>query len=117
MILFLRNRKINVEAKEVSFFGKIWGLMFSRRESAKNLAFNFSKPVNTSIHSWFVFYPFLAIWLNEKKEIAEYKIVNPFSFSIKPRQKFKILIEIPINKRNAKVVKILDGKKTSLDGK
>ncbi|MBS3094996.1 DUF192 domain-containing protein [Candidatus Pacearchaeota archaeon] len=112
MIIFLkfRNKKIKVNAREVSFFGKIIGLMFSRREKAKNLLFKFSKSVNTPIHSWFVFYPFLAIWLDKKNKIIEYKKVKPFSFSIKPRREFKKLIEIPINKRNAKVVKTLDGK-------
>lgn len=105
-----RNKKINLNVVKVSFLGKIIGLMFSRREKANNLLFEFEKPTRIKIHSFFVFYDFLAVWFNEKGKIVEKKIIKPFSLGFSPSKKFVKLVEIPINKRNLKVVKTLVGK-------
>ena len=51
-----------------------------------------------AIHSFFVFFPFLAIWLDDKDKIIDSKVIKPFRFSILPSKKFVKLIEIPINK-------------------
>ena len=75
------------------------GLMFKRRERARALLFKFKKPVKMAIHSFFVFFPFFAIWLNEKDEIVGIKKVKPFKFRVLPSRKFVKLVEIPINKK------------------
>ena len=85
------------------------GLMFSRREKAKALLFEFKEPTKMSIHSWFVFYDFLAIWMDENNKIIDKKIVSPFKFSILPSRKFNKLIEIPINKKYSKIISVLVG--------
>jgi len=80
-------------AKECrSIFSKARGLMFRKPQI---LMFDFSRETREPIHSLFVFYPFLAIWLN-KCEVVDARIVKPFSFSVKPRRKFTKLIEIPL---------------------
>ncbi|MDO8528277.1 MAG: DUF192 domain-containing protein [Nanoarchaeota archaeon] len=84
---------------------KFIGLMFSSRENAKALLFKFEKPKRLAIHSFFVFYPFLAIWLGEKDKIVKMSIVKPFTLSIKPKKSFTKLIEIPLSKKYEKVTK------------
>ena len=105
-----KNKRINLNVVKVSFFGRIRGLIFSRREKAKNLLFEFRKPTPIKIHSFFVFYDFIAIWFDENGRIIEKKIIKPFNFGYSPSKKFTRLVEIPINKRNLKVVKTLVGK-------
>ncbi len=81
-------------AKECrSIFSKARGLMFRKPQV---LMFDFSRETCEPIHSLFVFYPFLAIWLNSKGEVVDAKIVKPFTFFIRPREKFTKLIEIPL---------------------
>jgi len=72
------------------------GLMFTSRKKAKPLLFNFKNP-NESIHSLFVFFPFIAIWLNKNKEVLDLKVIKPFKFNIKPTEEYEYLIEIPLN--------------------
>ena len=49
--------------KKVNWFGKFSGLMFCRREKADSLIFEFKKPTRISIHSFFVFFPFVVLSL------------------------------------------------------
>ncbi|MEM4259256.1 MAG: hypothetical protein QXS38_00635 [Candidatus Pacearchaeota archaeon] len=93
----LKDKKFSIKVKELTNFGCFFGLMFKSRNS-ENLLFNL--PGKWGIHSFFVFFPFLAIWLDEKNKIIEWKVVNPFSFYIKPQRKFSKLIEIPLNEAN-----------------
>lgn len=112
MKIKFKNKKIEILVKEVSELGKVRGLMFRRREKSRALLFNFSKDVTMKIHSWFVFFPFVAIWLDEKNNVLDFKIVNSWVFSILPSTKnFRKLIEIPFNKRYSKILKSLDGQK------
>lgn len=104
------NKQINISAKKVSELGKISGLMF-RKKNTENLLFEFKNLTKIAIHSWFVFFPFLAIWLDSKQKVIECKIVKPFTCFVEPSKPFKILVEIPINKRNRRVVKTLVGEK------
>src|SRR3989344_2981150 len=110
MKIFYKNKKIEIPAKKVSPFGKISGLMFKSRNT-ENLLFEFKKNTNLRIHSFFVFFPFLAVWLNKKNKVIEIKIVRPFSFSIKPKKLFSKLVELPFNNKNKKNIKFLVGKK------
>jgi uncharacterized membrane protein (UPF0127 family) len=82
------------KAKRVSGLGMILGLMFRTRKTSP-LLFEFKKDTKMAIHSFFVFFPFKAIWLDEKNRIIEQKLVRPFTFSVKPKKPFRKLIEIP----------------------
>lgn len=106
---FYKNKKIKIEVRKVSALGKISGLMFKKKET-ENLLFEFKKPTQIAIHSYFVFFPFLAVWLDSYKKVIEYKIVKPFTWAIKPSKPFNYLVEIPLNKRNHRVVKTIVGK-------
>lgn len=101
--------KIFVKCKKVSFFGRFIGLMFSKRENADILLFDFKKNVNYLFHSFFVFYPFLILWLDENNKILEKRIIFPFNPYIKSKVSFYKVIEIPINKNNYKIVNFLVG--------
>ena len=79
--------------------------MFSSRKNARALLFNFKKPVKLAIHSFFVFYPFLAIWLDNKNKAVKISVVKPFTLFVKPKKSFLKLIEIPINEKYKKIVK------------
>lgn len=95
MIIYLSKRKIDLGAvKKLGFFGKFLGLMFRSKESG-SLLFSFRRDVSLPIHSFFVFFPFIAIWTDDKYKISESRVVYPFSLSVLPREKFRHLIEIP----------------------
>lgn len=97
-VIFYKDKiQFRVKAKKLSEIGKGIGLMFKSRQ-AKNVLFEFRKPVRMAIHSFFVFFPFAAIWLNEKNEFVEGKIVFPFIPHIAPKKQFYKLIEIPLHK-------------------
>ncbi len=97
------------EAKKVSEFGKFSGLMFIRREKAKALIFEFKNPTQLAIHSCFVFFPFIAIWIDEKNKIISSSTIKPFRIGISPKKSFCKLIEIPFNTRYSKILQTLVG--------
>jgi len=100
-----KNKKINLEVHICKW--KFLGLMFARREKAKALLFDFKRLRRISIHSWLVFFDFVAVWLDDKNKIIEVRVVKPFSFSICPKKSFSKLVEIPVNKRYRRQVKLL----------
>ena len=108
MIIHYKKRMINVEAKRLSPLGKITGLMFKTRNT-KNLLFEFKKDTRIRIHSVFVLFDFLAIWLDEKNKVIDYRTVSPFTLSVQPKKEFRKLVEIPLNKKNTKIVKFFVG--------
>jgi len=110
MIVKYKNKKINIDVKEVSELGKISGLMFKTKET-KNLLFEFEKETGIKIHSFFVFFKFLAVWLDKENKVIEWKIIKPFSLGFRPKKYFSKLIEIPINEKNRKTIQFLVGKK------
>jgi uncharacterized membrane protein (UPF0127 family) len=91
--------------KTCNEFEKFTGLMFSSRENTRALLFKFKKPTRLAIHSFFVFYPFLAIWLNDRNRIVKISIVKPFNPFVKPKKSFSKLIEIPLSKKYEKIAK------------
>lgn len=104
------NKKIDIgNVKKVKEFWKFWGLMFCRREKAQPLLFEFKKPTKMKIHSCFVFFPFVAIWLDAKNKILALKSVKPFILNIGIKKAYSKLLEIPINKRNKQLLQLLDG--------
>jgi len=100
-----KNRKLNLEVFECNFFEQGRGLIFSRRKNAKILLFRFKKLSHLSIHSFFVFFPFIAVWTDDKNRILSWKKVSPFTFHISPPSSgFYSLIEIPVTKEYSKQV-------------
>ena len=104
-----KGKKFEIDLKVCNCFEKFSGLMFKRREKTNALLFDFEKPTKIRIHSLFVFFPFVAIWLDDKNRIIDLKIVKSFKFSVSPSKSFCKLIEIPINKKYEKIVELLVG--------
>tara|TARA_Y100000034_G_scaffold88208_1_gene105853 strand:+ start:5887 stop:6213 length:327 start_codon:yes stop_codon:yes gene_type:complete len=108
MIVNFKSRKIDIPAKRLGFFGRFSGLMF-RSANTKNLLFEFCGK-GPSIHSYFVFFDFLAIWLDSDNKVIEVRKIRPWTFSAKPDRNYKKLIEVPINRKNRKILKFFDVK-------
>ena len=88
------------EVIECSGINKFLGLMFKQREKAPILLFNIK---NQAIHSLFVFFPFIAVWLDEANNTVGMGVVKPFKLHVKPKKPFFKLIEIPLNKKYKEV--------------
>ncbi|PIN89000.1 hypothetical protein COU60_04975 [Candidatus Pacearchaeota archaeon CG10_big_fil_rev_8_21_14_0_10_34_76] len=101
--IFSRKKKIKLTVKRTGFFTKGIGLMFRTAKTDK-LLFEFKKDTLASITSIFVFFPFLAIWLDEKNNVLEKRIVRPFIFAIRPQKKFRKLVEVPLNHKNRQII-------------
>jgi len=69
--------------------------------------FDFKKSVKVGIHSFFVFFPFYAIWLDVENNIIDVQKVDPWKFLVLPTRKYNKLIEIPINKKYEKIISLL----------
>jgi len=104
ILIKYRNKKINLLTEDCNIFRKFSGLMFSRREKTGILLFDFKEKQKIAIHSFFVFYPFIAVWLDKKNKIVDLKIVKPFAFCVSPKKSCFKLVEIPINRENQKIV-------------
>jgi uncharacterized membrane protein (UPF0127 family) len=105
-----KKKSLEIDVKKCGLFGMVRGLMFRRREKTSALLlFDFKKPKRLKIHSFFVFFPFVAIWLNKKNKVMEYRIAKPWSPVILPQKKFSRLIEIPINKKYKRIIQIIVG--------
>ena len=84
-----------MEYKEVKGINKYIGLMFRTRRT-QPLVFKFDSERIISIHSLFVFFPFMATWLNKKGEIVEQEIIKPFTLNHTPKNNAWVLIEEPL---------------------
>jgi len=111
MKILYKKRGVDVSIKETGFFGKSFGLMFKGRDT-ENLLFVFGKSSRAVLTSLFVFFPFIAVWLNSKNIVVDWRFVRPFSMVISTTKKFEKIIEIPINYQNRKVIEFFvdDGK-------
>jgi len=105
-----KGKSIKISARKMGFFGKIKGLMF--KLPRENLLFEFSSDTSTKIHSFFVFYSFLAVWMDEKNRVLECKIVRPFTVAVSPEKPYRKLVEVPLNKKNTKIIEFFVGKET-----
>jgi len=110
MIVKYKNRKVEIPVKRVSVLGKFCGLMFKGR-GTYNLLFEFERKNLLAIHSFFVFFDFLAVWLDDKDNVLEYKIVRPFALHICPKKSFHKLIEVPLNRNNNRIIEFFVGKR------
>jgi len=104
-----KNKQFEIMVKNCNLFEKFFGLMFIRKRKAQALLFEFKKPTKIKIHSFFVFFPFVAIWLDRENKIIDFKIIKPFNLAISHKKQFKRLVEIPINERYSGIVKLLVG--------
>lgn len=105
IVLKYKNKKINLEVKNCKyFFQRIRGLMFCRREKAFALLFDFKKLTRISIHSLFVFFPFIAVWIDDKNRVIEVRKVELWEFRVLPKKKFCKLVEIPFNKKYEEIL-------------
>ena len=68
------------------------GLMFRRKSGA--IVFQFGKPTRQAIHSLFC-KRFRAVWLL-KRRIVDDRIVEPWKISVRSRQLYDCLVEIPL---------------------
>jgi uncharacterized membrane protein (UPF0127 family) len=103
-----RGKNIEIPVRKMGFFGKIKGLMF--KSSRENLLFDFSSDTRIKIHSFFVFFPFLVVWLDKKNKVLEWKIVKPFTVAVSPKKPYRKLVEVPLNKKNTKIIEFFVGK-------
>jgi len=113
--LNFKGKKTDIEVKKCNLFWMFRGLMFTKKNKAKALLFDFKKSNKIKIHSLFVFFPFIAVWLNNKNKIVEFKVVKPWRILVLSKKSFNRLIEIPINNKYSGIVKILLDKKKSLN--
>lgn len=108
LVVFEKNgKRINIETSKVPFLKEGFGLMFSKKEKANALLFHFKWNTNMTIFSYFVYYKFIAIWLDKKNKFVDMKVIDPFLSGIRPNKEFRKLIEIPINKKYKKVCDFL----------
>jgi uncharacterized membrane protein (UPF0127 family) len=106
-----KSKTFSLNVKKCGYFDEAIGLMFQKRENAHALLFDFTGRKRLALHSFFVFFPFLAIWLDDKNRVLEIMRVNPFSFNIYSKKPFSKIVEIPINHKYSKIIENLVGKR------
>jgi len=110
MIIFYKNKKIKIPVKKVSALRKITGLMF-KNKNTESLLFDFKEKTKMKIHSFFVFFDFLAVWTDNKNNVIEKRFVKPFTLSVSAKKSFHKLVEIPINKKNKEIIHFFVGRR------
>jgi len=101
-----RGKKVSLNCRKCGFFS--FGLMFRSRKTAP-CVFEFEKPTNFKISSLFVFFPFVAVWLDSDGKVIEIKKIEPFTFFAFPKKSYRTLVEIPINESDLKIIDSLVG--------
>lgn len=104
-----KGKEIILEVKRCGFFGRFRGLMFRNLKDSRALLFDFERLVRFSIHSLFVRFPFVVIWLDENGKVVRIKKVDKNIFDLRPDKKFVKLIEIPVKEEYSSILKLLDG--------
>lgn len=100
-------KRIEVPCQDCNIFQKMRGLMFRKRSKAPILLFRFVEDKYISFHSFFVFFPFVIIWLDKNNKVVGYKEVRPWNWKIKTKKHFCKVIEIPINYKNSSLLEEL----------
>jgi len=78
-------------------FSRTLGLMFNRalpKSQGILLVANQQSKAQTSIHSFFVFFTFDALWIDEKKRVVDKKTITPFKALIRPKTAAKYVLEL-----------------------
>jgi len=104
-----KGKKFEIDVVVCNSFGRFFGLMFKGREKSQALLFDFKRPTKIGIHSFFVFFPFFAVWLNSEGKVLDLKVLRPFGFPVFPKKHFIRLIEIPISRKYSEIIKLLVG--------
>ena len=107
VLIHHKGKRISIPAKKVSLFST--GLIF-RTKKTENIMFENLPEGNFALTSYFVFFPFLVLWLNNGKKVVDFRIARPFELSMKTNKKAHSLLEIPINKKNKKIIEFFVGK-------
>ena len=102
-----KGKTIFVNAEKATGWKAFVGLMFSSGERAKALVFEFKHSEFWGMHSYFVFFDFVAVWTDSKGNVIEVKKVSPFKIYILPGKKFSKVVEIPFNNKYKKIIKKL----------
>jgi len=106
----IKVKDLFLDVKKCNGLHRVKGLMFLRKEKAKALLFDFNKPYREAIHSLFVFFSFVAVWIDSKGKIIEIKKIRPFSPFVSIKKSYSRLVEIPINRKYSDIVKLLCSK-------
>ena len=116
MYFYYKERRFEVKVDKTDFFGRFRGLMFRPRET-NNLIFDFKRNTRQAIHSFFVLFPFLTLWLDEKNKVIDWMIVRPWAFSVLPiaKKKFRKIVELPLNGSNERIFRFFVGIKKDLN--
>jgi uncharacterized membrane protein (UPF0127 family) len=91
------------DIKEANGIKKFIGLMFKSKKTDA-LLFTFGRETRQAIHSFFC-KDFLAIWLDKRGKVLQYKMVTPNQPFIKPSENFSKLLEIPLNNKYKKIIR------------
>ena len=104
-------KKFSFDAEKCEGAKQGLGLMFKPKDT-KPLLFDFKKPTNMALTSLFVFFPFVAVWLDGKNNALAVEKIWPFRLVIQSPKGFVRLLEIPINgKHHKKLASIVDIKR------
>jgi len=109
MKIVYKNREIEIDVRSMNSFGRFIGLMFRSRETV-NLLFDFLSEGKRDLHSLFVFFPFLVLWLDGKNNLIDHKICLPFKWKISTEKPFVKVVELPFNNKNKKIIDFFVGK-------
>jgi uncharacterized membrane protein (UPF0127 family) len=102
-----KGKKLSLEVFGCNIAERGRGLMFRGKKNARALMFDLKEPTNEPIHSFFVFFKFLAVWCDEKNNILEIRVIKPFKPYIRCKHPWVKLIEIPMNSVYSKEIKFL----------
>ncbi|HLC78208.1 MAG TPA: hypothetical protein VJH92_03730 [Candidatus Nanoarchaeia archaeon] len=103
-----KGKKISVLAGECKGLSMGIGLTWKRRKNARALLFDFKKNSRPALTAMFVFFPFIVLWLDDKNNVIEKRVIRPFQYSIKPKKDFVRVLEIPVNDNYSREVALLD---------
>ena len=77
-------------------FSKARGLMFRRRlDHALVFLLDSETVLGAIIHSFFVFFPFDIVWLNNDRKIVDMAVVRPFRLFVAPKKRARYFLELP----------------------
>jgi uncharacterized membrane protein (UPF0127 family) len=92
--------KVGIKHYRTEFANTFWektrGLMFRPMlEHALIFPLERESRIGASIHSFFVFFPFDVLFLDEGQKVVDTKMVGPFRFNVRPKDPAKYIIELP----------------------
>ncbi len=108
--LFKGKKFLEISVFRQNLFTQFIGLMFSRRKTAIRL-FSYKSDKIMKIHSWFVFYSFLIVWLDSKNHVIEWRVVKPFTSCVIPSKECRAFLEIPLDEKYNNELSFIVGKR------